>query len=64
MIPRFTEFYIPVLKVLKTYGGQEINELTEIVANSIDLSLGDRKIMNKSGNRERYRSNIHWAVTD
>lgn len=64
MIPRFTEFYIPVLKVLKIYGGQEINELTEIVANSIGLSREDRKIMTKSGRRERYRSNIHWAITD
>ena len=63
MIPRFTEFYMPVLHVLSDVEQKEINELIEEVANYVGLSDEDKKITTRSGKQPRYRSNIQWAVT-
>ncbi len=64
MIPRFTEFYIPVLKVLEDMGEHEINELIMDVATLCNISEEDRLITTKGGTQLRYHSNISWAVTD
>ncbi|MBD5277906.1 MAG: hypothetical protein HDS32_01515 [Bacteroides sp.] len=64
MVPRFTEFYIPVLQVMSDVEPIEINALIDKVADFINLSEEDRKIPTESGNQYRYRSNISWAVTD
>ena len=64
MVPRFTEFYIPVLQVMSNVEPIEINELIDKVAEYINLSEEDKEITTESGNQFRYRSNISWAVTD
>lgn len=64
MVPRFTEFYLPVLQILDDIEIHEINQLIEDVANLCHLSDEDRQIMTNSGTQPRYRSNISWAVTD
>lgn len=64
MVPRFTEFYLPVLQILDDIEIHEINQLIEEVANLCLLSDEDRQIMTNSGSQPRYRSNISWAVTD
>lgn len=64
MVPRFTEFYLPVLQILDDIEIHEINQLIEEVANLCQLSDEDRQIMTNSGSQPRYRSNISWAVTD
>ena len=64
MVPRFTEFYIPVLQVMSDVEPIEINALIDKVADYINLSEEDRKVPTESGNQYRYRSNISWAVTD
>lgn len=64
MIPRFTEFYVPVLKVLEDTNEHEINKLIEEVADYCKISEADRQEMTRSGSYPRYHSNIQWAITD
>lgn len=64
MVPRFTEFYIPVLQVLSDVEKKEVNALIDAVADFVGLTDDDRKITTRSGNQPRYRSNIQWAITD
>lgn len=64
MVPRFTDFYIPVLQVMSDVEPIEINNLIEKVANHIQLSEEDRKVITEGGTQLKYRSNICWAVTD
>lgn len=64
MVPRYTEFYIPVLTVLSDEEKREVNKLIEEVAEYVGLTPSDKEIQTKSGNQPRYRSNIQWAITD
>lgn len=64
MVPRFTDFYIPVLQVMSNVEPIEINKLTDDVADYINLSEEDKKETTGSGINLKYRSNISWAVTD
>ena len=64
MVPRFTEFYLPVLHVLSDVEKKEVNALIDAVADYVGLTDEDRKITTRSGNQPRYRSNIQWAITD
>lgn len=64
MVPRFTDFYIPVLQVMKDVEPIEINKLIEDVASYVKLSDIDKKETTGSGNHLKYHSNISWAVTD
>lgn len=64
MVPRFTEFYIPVLQVMSDIEPIEINTLIDKVADHINLSDEDKQVLTESGTQYRYRSNINWAVTD
>lgn len=64
MVPRFTEFYIPVLEVLSDVENRDINTLIDAVASHVGLSDEDKILTTNSGKQLRYRSNISWAVTD
>ncbi len=64
MVPRFTEFYIPVLKILEDTKEHEINQLIEEVAEFCNLTKTDREEMTRGGLNPRYSSNIQWAITD
>lgn len=64
MVPRFTDFYIPVLHVMSDIEPIEINDLIDKVALHVNLSEGDKKETTGGGSQLRYRSNICWAVTD
>ena len=64
MVPRFTDFYIPVLQVMSDVEPKEINQLMDEVADYLHLSEQDRNEKTGSGNQYRYRSNISWAVAD
>ncbi len=64
MVPRFTEFYIPVLQVMSDVEPIEINALIDKVADHVQLSELDRSVITEGGTQLKYRSNISWAVTD
>lgn len=64
MVPRFTEFYIPVLQILSDVEKREVNALIDAVADYVGISAEDRLITTKGGQQPRYRSNIQWAITD
>lgn len=64
MVPRFTDFYIPVLHVMSDIEPIEINDLIDKVAYHVNLSESDKKETTGGGSQLRYRSNICWAVTD
>ena len=64
MIPRFTEFYVPVLRLLSDVSQRDINVIIEDVANMVGLSETDKAIKTNGGTQPRYRSNISWALTD
>lgn len=64
MVPSFTNFYLPVLEVLKNIETIEVNQLVEKVADLTGLSAEDKSETTKGGKRYRYVSNILWAITD
>lgn len=64
MVPRFTEFYIPVLHVMSDVEPIEINKLIDRVADYVQLSEMDRSVITEGGTQLKYRSSISWAVTD
>lgn len=64
MIPKYNEFYLPILKVLSNLEKKNINELIDEVVKCVGLSIEDKKETTRSGNQLRYRTNISWALTD
>lgn len=64
MVPKFTEFYIPVLQLLSDVELRDINTIVKEVANNVGLTESDKSETTKGGSQPRYRSNITWALTD
>lgn len=64
MVPRFTDFYIPVLHVMSDIEPIEINKLIDNVADYVQLTEMDKSVITEGGTQLKYRSNISWAITD
>lgn len=59
MIPKFNEFYIPVLSVLSDVEERDIKEITLLAADYVGLTKEDKNISTRSGNNLRY---LHLTV--
>lgn len=64
MVPKFTDFYIPILSILSDIEEKTTNEISERVANTIGLTEEDKLLMISSRDLPVYKSHTNWAITD
>ena len=61
-IPKFDEFFLPVMQDLKEHSPSFVRELIPRVAASVGLTEAEKAEMLPSGTQPTYRNRIHWAL--
>ena len=62
-VPKFFEFFTPVLRALYDGQSKSVKEIRSIVAKDMKLSIEDRALLVPSGVQPIYVNRITWALT-
>jgi len=61
-IPKFFEFFVPVLRALNDHSPLKVGPLFEILAEELHLTPADMAEMLPSGRQQTYKNRIHWSL--
>ena len=62
-VPKFFEFFMPVLRALHDGQTKSVKEIRSIVTEDLKLSIEDRALLVPSGVQPIYVNRITWALT-
>lgn len=61
-IPKFFDFFVPVLRALNDHSPLKVGPLFEILAEELHLTPADMAEMLPSGRQQTYKNRIHWSL--